>query len=149
MKQPAGLSRCTVVYTVDLLLLVVLQTVARLAKCGVKLIALRCAGFDRVDLEACEQHGIKVSEAPCQGPGACRIKVAVLSSATATGTTAMLVFWLCWAAWLGGTLLFAGELEVATVNHLSVGWLCHCGMTVTSTSWLTVATSNPTETLSS
>jgi hypothetical protein len=37
--------------------------VERLAKCGVKLIALRCAGFDRVDLNACQQHGIKVSQA--------------------------------------------------------------------------------------
>jgi D-lactate dehydrogenase len=36
------------------------QTVAKLSKLGVKLIAMRCAGFDRVDLKACAEHGIKV-----------------------------------------------------------------------------------------
>ncbi|WIA17926.1 hypothetical protein OEZ85_009419 [Tetradesmus obliquus] len=44
------------------------KVVERLAKCGVKLIALRCAGFDRVDLEACKQHGIKVVRVPTYSP---------------------------------------------------------------------------------
>ena len=31
---------------------------------GVRMIALRCAGFDRVDLKAAEQHGITVARVP-------------------------------------------------------------------------------------
>lgn len=46
----------------------VLQAIARLAECGVKLIAMRCAGYDRVDLEACEKHGIKVVRVPTYSP---------------------------------------------------------------------------------
>eukprot|EP00882_Tetradesmus_deserticola_P001980 GHRQ01002122.1.p1 GENE.GHRQ01002122.1~~GHRQ01002122.1.p1 ORF type:complete len:409 (+),score=153.33 GHRQ01002122.1:205-1431(+) len=44
------------------------ETVECLATCGVKLIALRCAGFDRVDLDACQQHGIKVVRVPTYSP---------------------------------------------------------------------------------
>jgi len=44
------------------------EVVARLAQAGVKLIALRCAGFDRVDLEACEKHGIRVVRVPTYAP---------------------------------------------------------------------------------
>jgi lactate dehydrogenase-like 2-hydroxyacid dehydrogenase len=51
-----------------LLTAVVLQAIAKLAECGVKLIAMRCAGYDRVDLEACEQHGIKVVRVPTYSP---------------------------------------------------------------------------------
>jgi len=35
---------------------------------GVKLILLRCAGFDRVDLEACAEAGIKVARVPAYSP---------------------------------------------------------------------------------
>jgi D-lactate dehydrogenase len=44
------------------------QAVAKLAKCGVKVIAMRCAGFDRVDLDACQEHGIKVVRVPTYSP---------------------------------------------------------------------------------
>jgi D-lactate dehydrogenase len=44
------------------------QAVAKLAEAGVKLIAMRCAGYDRVDLEACEAHGIKVVRVPTYSP---------------------------------------------------------------------------------
>ncbi|MEM6264853.1 MAG: 2-hydroxyacid dehydrogenase [Bacteroidota bacterium] len=39
-----------------------------LAKKGVKLIALRCAGFNNVDLEACKAHDIKVVRVPAYSP---------------------------------------------------------------------------------
>jgi D-lactate dehydrogenase len=32
------------------------------------MIAMRCAGFDRVDLGACEAHGIKVVHVPTYSP---------------------------------------------------------------------------------
>mmetsp|Transcript_50098 Transcript_50098/g.112557 ORF Transcript_50098/g.112557 Transcript_50098/m.112557 type:complete len:800 (+) Transcript_50098:40-2439(+) len=35
---------------------------------GIKLILLRCAGFDRVDLEAAEEAGIKVARVPAYSP---------------------------------------------------------------------------------
>jgi D-lactate dehydrogenase len=44
------------------------QAIAKLAECGVKMIAMRCAGYDRVDLEACEKHGIKVVRVPTYSP---------------------------------------------------------------------------------
>lgn len=45
-----------------------LQVVKKLAKNGVKMIAMRCAGFDRVDLAACATHGIKVARVPTYSP---------------------------------------------------------------------------------
>jgi len=42
--------------------------VQKLAKNGVKMIAMRCAGFDRVDLKACQEHGIKVARVPTYSP---------------------------------------------------------------------------------
>jgi lactate dehydrogenase-like 2-hydroxyacid dehydrogenase len=39
-----------------------------LADNGVKMIAMRCAGFDRVDLEACAARGIKVARVPTYSP---------------------------------------------------------------------------------
>ncbi len=46
-------------------------TVAQqLATRGVKIIALRCAGFNNVDIEACKQHGIKVCRVPAYSPEA-------------------------------------------------------------------------------
>ncbi|MBQ1948759.1 MAG: 2-hydroxyacid dehydrogenase, partial [Treponema sp.] len=39
-----------------------------LKKCGVKLIALRCAGFNNVDLKAASQAGIKVVRVPAYSP---------------------------------------------------------------------------------
>ena len=42
--------------------------IAKLAALGVKLIALRCAGFNNVDLEACKQHKIDVVRVPEYSP---------------------------------------------------------------------------------
>ena len=39
-----------------------------LKKCGVKMIALRCAGFNNVDLEAAKEFGIKVARVPAYSP---------------------------------------------------------------------------------
>ncbi|WP_313386211.1 2-hydroxyacid dehydrogenase [Chishuiella sp.] len=41
-----------------------------LAKKGVKIIALRCAGFNNVDLEAAKEYGIKVCRVPAYSPEA-------------------------------------------------------------------------------
>src|SRR5688572_14028433 len=38
--------------------------IAQLAKQGVKIIALRCAGYNNVDLQACADHNIKVVRVP-------------------------------------------------------------------------------------
>ena len=43
---------------------------ARLAQGGTKLIALRCAGYNNVDLAAAEQHGIAVARVPAYSPHA-------------------------------------------------------------------------------
>jgi lactate dehydrogenase-like 2-hydroxyacid dehydrogenase len=40
------------------------SVVEELAALGVKLIALRCAGFNNVDLGACERHGVSVVRVP-------------------------------------------------------------------------------------
>jgi len=45
-------------------------TIAKLAKLGVQLIALRCAGFNGVDLNAAAQHGIPVTRVPAYSPEA-------------------------------------------------------------------------------
>ncbi len=42
--------------------------VERLASLGVQLIALRCAGFNNVDLEACARHGLTVVRVPAYSP---------------------------------------------------------------------------------
>lgn len=39
-----------------------------LADQGVKFIAMRCAGFDRVDLEHCAKKGIRVARVPTYSP---------------------------------------------------------------------------------
>ncbi|MFY7899668.1 MAG: 2-hydroxyacid dehydrogenase [Chitinophagaceae bacterium] len=41
-----------------------------LANSGVKMIALRCAGFNNVDIDACKQHGISVCRVPAYSPEA-------------------------------------------------------------------------------
>jgi D-lactate dehydrogenase len=46
------------------------EIVTALAAQGVKLIALRCAGFNNVDLAACQQHGIEVVRVPAYSPHA-------------------------------------------------------------------------------
>ncbi|GAA0758509.1 2-hydroxyacid dehydrogenase [Psychroflexus lacisalsi] len=46
------------------------EVIKALANNGVKLIALRCAGFNNVDLEAAEQYGIKVTRVPAYSPQA-------------------------------------------------------------------------------
>lgn len=42
--------------------------VDELASLGVEMIALRCAGFNNVDLEACEEHDISVARVPAYSP---------------------------------------------------------------------------------
>lgn len=44
------------------------RTIEKLAQAKVKVIALRCAGFDNVDLEAAKSHGIKVVRVPAYSP---------------------------------------------------------------------------------
>ena len=44
------------------------QAVETLADCGVRLILLRCAGFNNVDLQACKERGIKVARVPAYSP---------------------------------------------------------------------------------
>ncbi|RQO76129.1 hydroxyacid dehydrogenase [Aquitalea sp. FJL05] len=46
------------------------EVIARLAQRGVRLITLRCAGFNGVDLAACQQHGIVVTRVPAYSPHA-------------------------------------------------------------------------------
>lgn len=45
-----------------------MQTIKVLSQGGVKTIALRCAGFDRVDLKAAQEHGIDVVRVPAYSP---------------------------------------------------------------------------------
>lgn len=44
------------------------ETCGRLAQGGTRLIALRCAGFNNVDLEAAEKHGLSVARVPAYSP---------------------------------------------------------------------------------
>jgi D-lactate dehydrogenase len=46
------------------------QVIESLAKQGVKVIALRCAGFNNVDLAAAKSHGIQVCRVPAYSPQA-------------------------------------------------------------------------------
>ncbi|SDG42580.1 2-hydroxyacid dehydrogenase [Psychroflexus sediminis] len=46
------------------------QVIKLLHQHGIKLIALRCAGFNNVDLEAADEYGIKVSRVPAYSPEA-------------------------------------------------------------------------------
>lgn len=46
------------------------SVVVKLAEVGVKLIALRCAGFNNVDLATCQKHGISVVRVPDYSPHA-------------------------------------------------------------------------------
>lgn len=46
------------------------EVIAALKENDVKLIALRCAGFNNVDLEAAKEHGIKVVRVPAYSPHA-------------------------------------------------------------------------------
>jgi D-lactate dehydrogenase len=46
------------------------KTVEIIAKKGVKIIALRCAGFNNVDLDACKENNIKVVRVPAYSPEA-------------------------------------------------------------------------------
>ncbi len=48
------------------------EVCAALAAQGVKLIAMRCAGFDRVDLAAAAKHGLTVVRVPSYSPHAVR-----------------------------------------------------------------------------
>jgi D-lactate dehydrogenase len=42
--------------------------VAELASLGVEMIALRCAGFNNVDLRACQEHNLSVARVPAYSP---------------------------------------------------------------------------------
>lgn len=44
------------------------KVIEKLHKCGVRLILLRCAGFNNVDLQACKEYGIKVARVPAYSP---------------------------------------------------------------------------------
>lgn len=44
--------------------------IRRLAAAGVQLVAMRCAGFNNVDLDACREHGIAVVRVPAYSPHA-------------------------------------------------------------------------------
>lgn len=46
------------------------EVIRRLAEMGTKLVALRCAGFNGVDLAACQQHGVQVVRVPAYSPHA-------------------------------------------------------------------------------
>ena len=46
------------------------KTIENLSKNGIKLIALRCAGFNNVDLEAAKEQNIKVVRVPAYSPEA-------------------------------------------------------------------------------
>lgn len=49
---------------------VTVAVIASLKENGIKVIALRCAGFNNVDIEACRQHGIRVCRVPAYSPEA-------------------------------------------------------------------------------
>ena len=59
------------------------ETVEKLHEAGVKLILLRCAGFNNVDLEKTQEYGIKVMRVPGYSPEA----VAEHAMALALGVT--------------------------------------------------------------
>lgn len=44
------------------------NTIAKLSKTGIKLILLRCAGYNNVDLEAAKKYGISVMHVPAYSP---------------------------------------------------------------------------------
>jgi len=46
------------------------RVIERMAEYGVRLIALRCAGFNNVDVRAAQQHGIRVVRVPAYSPHA-------------------------------------------------------------------------------
>jgi D-lactate dehydrogenase len=47
------------------------QIIEQLASLGVKLIALRCAGFNNVDINAAKRKGIAVVRVPAYSPTCC------------------------------------------------------------------------------
>ena len=44
------------------------EVIEVLHECGVRLILLRCAGFNNVDIEACKEYGITVARVPAYSP---------------------------------------------------------------------------------
>jgi len=44
------------------------ELLGQLAAGGTKFVALRCAGFNQVDLEACRRHGVRVARVPAYSP---------------------------------------------------------------------------------
>lgn len=46
------------------------QTIKKLSETGIKLIALRCAGFNNIDLEAAKEYNIKIVRVPAYSPHA-------------------------------------------------------------------------------
>lgn len=47
---------------------IIMQTLDVLAGNGIRLVAMRCAGYDRVSLEAAERLGVKVARVPTYAP---------------------------------------------------------------------------------
>ena len=45
-----------------------MQVIDVLAEGGVRFVVMRCAGFDKVDLQACKARGIKVVRVPAYSP---------------------------------------------------------------------------------
>eukprot|EP00585_Thalassiosira_rotula_P002447 CAMPEP_0196132770 /NCGR_PEP_ID=MMETSP0910-20130528/2257_1 /TAXON_ID=49265 /ORGANISM="Thalassiosira rotula, Strain GSO102" /LENGTH=513 /DNA_ID=CAMNT_0041392409 /DNA_START=73 /DNA_END=1614 /DNA_ORIENTATION=+ len=45
-----------------------METLWVLSMCGIKLIAMRCAGFDRVDVKACKTLGMAIARVPAYSP---------------------------------------------------------------------------------
>ena len=69
-KTTANLVKDAIVVCVFVNDIVDADVVKQLATNGVKIIALRCAGFNNVDVEACKQNGIKVCRVPAYSPEA-------------------------------------------------------------------------------
>lgn len=44
------------------------KVIETFAKCGIKYIAMRCAGYDRVDLQAVAKAGIRLCRVPTYSP---------------------------------------------------------------------------------
>jgi hypothetical protein len=77
--------------------------VEKLAALGVRLIAMRCAGFDRVDLEACAKHDITVVRVPTYSPeSVAEHAVALMFALSRCG---------CKGVGWGGGLMFARGLR--------------------------------------
>ena len=74
-KERLGMNTVSLTQGVDVVCIFVnaecdARVIERMAQNGVKLIALRCAGFNNVDIKAAREHGIKVVRVPAYSPHA-------------------------------------------------------------------------------